>query len=143
MFYGEYNYRIDNKGRLFIPSKFRESVEKQGSISFFITKGLEGCLMVFAESGWRIEEEKLRALPFQKKDARKFQRIFFSGASQTEPDTQGRILVPKYLKDYANLETDVKIIGVSHYFEVWNPTQWEDFKKQSEKSFEEIAERLT
>ncbi|MBA2123690.1 division/cell wall cluster transcriptional repressor MraZ [bacterium Unc6] len=142
MFYGEYNYKIDNKGRLFVPSKFKRVLQEEVSSKFFITRGLEGCLMGFAESGWRKEEERLKSMPFQRKDARRFQRLFFSGVSETEMDSQGRILIPDYLKKYAELKNDAKIIGVSHYFEIWDPKKWEVFKKESEDSFEEIAERL-
>ncbi len=88
MFMGEYNHTIDAKGRLIIPSKFRESL---GDI-FVVTKGLDGCLFVYDNAEWNVFEEKLKSLPLTNKDARKFVRFFLAGAAEVEVDKQGRIL---------------------------------------------------
>lgn len=95
MFMGEYNHTIDAKGRLIIPSKFREVLGEE----FVITKGLDGCLFVYDNQEWNAFEEKLKALPLNKKDNRQFVRFFLAGAAEVEVDKQGRILVPGNLRD--------------------------------------------
>lgn len=142
MFYGEYEHAIDNKGRLIIPSKFRESFKEYEIGKFYINRGLDTCLFMFTENEWKTTETKLRAISFTKSEARKFNRLYFSGACQIECDKQGRILVPKYLKDYAGIKRDVMIIGVSNRIEIWAKDKWEEYYKTSQESFEDIAEKL-
>ena len=100
MFYGEYEHTIDKKGRLIIPSKFRESFKEYEIEKFYITRGLDKCLFLFTESEWRSQESKFKSVSFTKSESRKFNRLYFSGAGQIDCDKQGRILIPKYLKDY-------------------------------------------
>ena len=114
MFMGEYNHTIDAKGRLIIPSKFRESLGEE----FVITKGLDGCLFVYDNQEWNAFEEKLKALPLNKKDNRQFVRFFLAGAAQVEVDKQGRILVPGNLRDFAELEKDVVLVGVASRIDI-------------------------
>lgn len=142
MFYGEYEHAIDNKGRLIIPSKFRESFKEYDIGKFYITRGLDTCLFMFTENEWKTQEAKFKSISFTKSEARKFSRVYFSGASQIECDKQGRILVPKYLKDYAGIKRDVMIIGVSNRIEIWAKDKWEEYYKISQESFEDIAEKL-
>lgn len=142
MFYGEYEHAIDNKGRLIIPSKFRESFKEYEIGKFYITRGLDKCLFMFTENEWKTQESKFKAISFTKSEARKFNRLYFSGACQIECDKQGRILVPKYLKDYAGIKRDVVIIGVSNRIEIWDRCAWGDYYKASQESFEDIAEKL-
>lgn len=142
MFYGEYTHTVDRKGRLILPSKFRE-VSKENSVErFFITRGLEKCLFMFAEEEWRVQEQKFKSMSFTKLESRSFNRLFFSGAIDVAPDKQGRFIVPQYLKDYASIKRDVVIIGVSNRIEVWNNSSWQDFYKNSQNSFEQIAENI-
>src|SRR3989344_6672468 len=125
MFYGEYIHTVDRKGRLILPSKFRE-VSKENSIEkFFITRGLEKCLFMFAEEEWRAQEQKFKSMSFTKLESRSFNRLFFSGAMDVAPDRQGRFIVPQYLKDYASIKRDVVIIGVANRIEVWNSATWQ------------------
>ena len=138
MFMGEFRHNIDDKGRLIIPAKFRESL---GS-SFVITRGLDRCLFAYPPSEWTQLEQKLKALPFTKADARKFTRFFFSGASEVEFDKQGRIHISPPLRDYARLKKECVIIGVSTRVEIWCKEQWEEYYSSSEESFNEIAESL-
>lgn len=135
---GEYQHTIDTKGRLFMPAKLREALGD----NFVATKGLDGCLFVYHPDEWRKLEEKMKALPFTRADARAFQRFFFSGATDCEVDKQGRILLPGHLREYAKLEKDVVIIGVSTRIEIWDKQVWADYSKQTEASFEQVAEKL-
>ena len=143
MFYGEYDHTIDRKGRLIIPAKFREIVRENLIEKFFITRGLDGCLFVFTEEEWRQQERSFRSISFTKSESRKFNRLYFSGAREVTCDKQGRILIPKYLKDFADIKKDVVIVGVSNRFEIWSKARWVEFYKSSKESYEEIAERLT
>jgi MraZ protein len=138
MFMGEYHHSIDTKGRLIVPSKFREELGDM----FIITRGLDQCLFGYPVSEWGLIEEKLKGLPLTKKDARAFTRFFFSGATESELDKQGRINIPTPLLQYAKLEKDCVILGVSNRIEIWSKQIWEDYFSQSEDSFAEIAENM-
>lgn len=142
MFYGEYEHKLDKKGRIIIPSKFREAGKENYVEKFFITRGLDTCLFMFPEEEWRAQESKFKNLSFTKRETRKFNRLFFSGAVEAMPDKQGRILVPAYLKTYAGIKKDIMLIGVSNRIEIWSRERWEEFYKASKDSFEDIAERL-
>ena len=142
MFYGEYEHTIDKKGRLIVPSKFREAFKEYEIEKFYITRGLDRCLFLFTENEWRSQESKFKSVSFTKSEARKFNRLYFSGAGQIECDKQGRILIPKYLKDYAGIKKDVLIIGVSNRIEIWASETWQQYYNSSKESFEEIAEKL-
>jgi len=135
---GEYQHNIDAKGRIIVPAKYREHVEDV----FVITRGLDQCLFGYPMEEWRRLEEKVRSLPVTKKDARAFARFFFSGAVECEIDKQGRINLPKNLLDYAKIEKECMILGVSSRIEIWGQSVWDDYLAQSEDSFAEIAENL-
>ncbi|MDZ5711561.1 MULTISPECIES: division/cell wall cluster transcriptional repressor MraZ [Jeotgalibacillus] len=138
MFMGEYQHSIDTKGRIIVPAKYREHVKDL----FVITRGLDQCLFGYPMDEWRRLEEKVRSLPVTKKDARAFARFFFSGAVECEIDKQGRINLPKNLIDYAKIEKECMIIGVSSRIEIWDKAVWNDYLTESEESFAEIAENL-
>ncbi|CAM4260161.1 division/cell wall cluster transcriptional repressor MraZ [Paenibacillus tarimensis] len=138
MFMGEYQHNIDDKGRLTIPAKFRESLGSQ----FIVTRGLDNCLFVYPMSEWSVLEQKLKSLPLMKSDARAFSRFFFSGATECELDKQGRVNLPNHLCEYAKLDKDCVVIGVSNRVEVWSKAIWEGYYQQSEETFNEIAEKL-
>ncbi len=142
MFYGEYLHSIDRKGRLILPAKFREAAKAQFIEKFFVTRGLDICLFMFSEEEWRTQENKFKAIPFTKQQARTFNRLYFSGAVEVVFDTQGRILLPQYLKDFAQIKREVVIVGVSNRIEIWAKDKWQDFYGNSRQSFEEIAEKL-
>ena len=134
MLIGEYQHNIDPKGRVIVPAKFREDLGD----SFYITKGLDGCLFVLSLAGWTRLQEKVSAMPISK--ARSLQRFFFSGAVEAEPDRQGRILIPQPLRDYAGLEKDVTFIGASSRAELWNTERWNSFN--STLTQESIAQAM-
>ena len=138
MFMGEHQHSIDPKGRLFIPARFRQGLGDR----FVITKGLDGCLFVYPRPEWAALEQKLKSLPFTKSDARAFVRFFFSGAAECEVDKQGRILIPGNLRDYAHLEKEVMVIGVSTRVEIWARELWEQYSARAASSYEEIAEKI-
>ncbi|MEH6995422.1 division/cell wall cluster transcriptional repressor MraZ [Bacillus sp. EB106-08-02-XG196] len=138
MFMGEYHHSIDIKGRMIVPSKFREDLGEM----FIITRGLDQCLFGYPLSEWALIEEKLKGLPLTKKDARAFTRFFFSGATESELDKQGRINIPAPLLQYAKLEKECVVLGVSNRIEIWSKQIWEDYFSQSEDSFAEIAENM-
>jgi len=142
MFYGEYEHKLDKKGRIIIPSKFREISKEQYIDKFYVTRGLDTCLFMFPEEEWRQQEAKFKNLSFTKRESRKFNRLFFSGAVETIADKQGRILIPSYLKHYAGIKKEIMLIGVSSRIEIWSKEKWEEFYASSRDSFEDIAEKL-
>ncbi len=142
MFYGEYQHSIDRKGRLILPARFREVSKINFIERFFVTRGLDKCLFMLSEEEWRSQEQKFKAISFTKQQARTFNRLYFSGAVEVIPDKQGRILLPQYLKDFAEIKRDVVIVGVSNRVEIWAKDKWHEFYGTTRQSFEEIAEKL-
>ena len=142
MFYGEFEHAIDRKGRLIIPAKFRQVFKEHDIKSLFLTRGLDGCLFVFSESEWRVAESRFKQVSFTKGEGRKFNRMFFSGAAEVAVDGLGRLLVPKPLKEFAQIKQDVIIVGVSNRMEIWAKEKWRAFYESSRESFEEMAERV-
>lgn len=138
MFMGEYHHTIDLKGRMIVPAKFRDGLGE----AFVLTRGLDQCLFGYPMSEWQIIEEKLKTLPLTKKDARAFTRFFFSGATECEIDKQGRINIATPLLQYAKLEKECVVIGVSNRIELWSKSIWENYVAEQEDSFEEIAENM-
>ncbi len=136
MFMGEYNHTIDAKGRLIIPSKFREALGD----TFVVTKGLDGCLFVYDNTEWNAFEEKLKSLPLTNKDARQFVRFFLAGAAEAEVDKQGRILIPNVLRDFAKLNKDVVLIGVGSRIEIWSRERFDEMATYED--MDEIAEHM-
>lgn len=136
MFMGEYNHTVDPKGRLIVPSKFREQLGNE----FVVTKGLDGCLFVYPNSEWQSIEEKFRNISMTSKDARKFSRFFFAGAASCELDKQGRILLPSVLREYADLEKDVVLVGVLSRIEIWSKDRW--IETNDYDDMDEVAEHM-
>ena len=142
MFYGEYEHAIDRKGRVIIPANFRKILQTNTIETLFLTRGLDGCLFVFAESEWRLAESRFKQVSFTKAEGRKFNRLFFSGATEVKLDRLGRVLVPKHLKEFAQIKQDVVVVGVSNRREIWAKDKWREFYETSRQSFEEVAERV-
>lgn len=138
MLIGEFEHSLDAKGRLIMPAKLRESIGER----FVVTKGLDGCLFAFSLDEWANFEEKLKMLPLSNKNSREFSRFFLSGATECEIDKQGRFLIPNNLRDAANLEKEVVIIGVGTRIEIWNKNKWKSYSNDN-ISVEEIAENMT
>jgi mraZ protein len=139
LFYGEFQHTVDPKGRVIMPSTFREELGEK----FILTKGLDECLFVYSMAEWINLEAKMKTLPLTNKDARAFVRFFFSGASQCEVDKQGRILIPQNLRTYAGLDKDIYIIGVSTRVEVWDKAKWENYNGDENLNPDSIAEKMS
>jgi MraZ protein len=142
MFYGEFTHGIDRKGRLILPSRFRQVCKEHGIERFFITRGLDRCLFMFSEEEWKTQEKKFRNMPFTKQESRSFNRLFFSGAVEVIPDKQGRFIIPPYLKNYAEIKKDAIVIGISNRIEIWDSETWRTFYANCNESFEQIAENM-
>ncbi len=127
MLLGEYSHSVDNKGRIIIPAKFREILGE----SFIITKGLDKCLFIYNLEEWSILNNKIKTLPLTDVNARKFVRFFFGGAVDLQLDKQGRVFIPKNLRDYANIDKDIVTIGVSNRAEIWSKENWSDYSIDS------------
>lgn len=136
MFMGEYNHNVDAKGRMIVPSKFREQLGDE----FVVTKGLDGCLFVYPNDEWKNIEDKFRDVPLTSKNARKFSRFFFAGATTCEVDKQGRILIPAVLREYAGLEKEVVSVGVLKRIEIWDKDRWQSTNTYDD--MDEIAENM-
>ena len=138
MFMGEFHHNIDDKGRLIIPSKFREELGE----SFIVTRGLDGCLFIYPTKEWDNIVAKLKNLPFTKKDARSFMRFFLSGATVCEFDKQGRVNIASPLVTYAGLDKECIIIGVNDRLEIWSKDNWNKFFESKADDLSDIAENL-
>ncbi|MBQ1312889.1 MAG: division/cell wall cluster transcriptional repressor MraZ [Blautia sp.] len=136
MFMGQFSHSIDAKGRLIIPTRFRELLGEE----FVMTKGLDGCLYIFPMNAWEEFETKLRKLPLTNKDARAFSRFFVSGATPCEFDKQGRILVPQPLREFACLDKDVVVSGNLERIEVWDKEKW--IAADAAQDMDNVAENL-
>lgn len=138
MLIGEFYHNLDKKGRVIVPSRFREELGD----GFIITRGLDNCLFLYPVEEWKNIEGRLKSLPFTKAETRAFMRMFFSGASEVEIDKQGRILIPPLLREHSHLQKEVVFIGVSNRAEIWSKEIWEEYSSNSNLSFEQVAEKL-
>src|SRR4051812_33159094 len=128
MLLGEYKHNLDTKGRMAIPAKFRDKLTA-GAI---ITRGIDNCLFVFANAEWEILAQKLIALPLAQANSRAFVRLMLAGASDVALDTQGRILIPDYLRKYAGLKKETIVAGLYNRIEVWDEAAWITYKNKTE-----------
>jgi len=138
MLIGEYHHNIDEKGRLIIPSKFREEIGN----SFVVTRGLDGCLFVYSLVEWEKIVAKLKKLPFTKKDARTFMRFFLASATVCEFDKQGRINLVNSLIEYAGLKKECTIIGVNDRLEIWSLDKYNNLMEENFEQLDIISENL-
>ena len=139
MFLGEYEHSLDDKGRLAIPSRFREDLGE----GVVITRGFDRCLMGFPVARWQVLAEQVSNLPLGQGDARNMRRLLFSGASDLALDRQGRVLIPQNLREYAGLAEQVVIAGLNTHFEIWSSERWEDVLNGLDVNGSAIAEQLT
>lgn len=138
MFIGEYSHTIDEKGRMAIPAKMRGKLD-DGAV---VTRGLDNCLFVYTKPEWEKLAEKLAALPLTNANSRAFARLMLAGAMDVEFDKQGRILLPAYLREFANLKTKAVVAGLYNRLEIWNEEAWKDFKEKTEENTDEITQNL-
>lgn len=130
MFLGEFVHTIDDKGRLTIPAKFRGEL----ATGLVITRGFERNLMVFALDGWQTLADTIARRPLSDEDMRAFRRRVFSGAMDLTPDRQGRIVLPAYLREFAQIDTEVVVAGMYNYVEIWNAVAWQSVRAAVEDS---------
>lgn len=138
MFIGEYKHTMDEKNRVIMPVKFREDL---GEV-FYITKGFDECLFVFDSKEWENFRLKLAGNALKKKDYRKLQRIFIASANECTLDKQGRVLISPPLREYAGIEKEMIIIGVSNRVELWSKEKWDDYNNDDDFDLSELAEQL-
>lgn len=135
MFMGEYDHTIDEKGRLIIPSKFRDGLSDE----FVITAGLDGCLFVYPMEEWELFIEELKKLPGTK-EGRQLQRYFLAGAASCEMDKQGRVLIPNKLREHGQLDKEVVSVGIINKLEIWSKERWNS--NNNYEDVDQIAERM-
>ncbi|MGD1995319.1 MAG: division/cell wall cluster transcriptional repressor MraZ [Anaerolineae bacterium] len=134
MFLGEYVHSIDSKGRLTIPAKFRGEL----GTGLVVTRGMDRCLVVYPMRAWRQLTERASQLPMTDRTARDFRRLIFANATDTVPDSQGRINIPQPLLDYAGLDSQAVIAGCDSYIELWSPEIWTGVRTRVEESDDDI-----
>jgi len=135
-FMGEYNHTIDTKGRLIVPSKYRDKLGNE----FVVTRGIDDCLFVYAQDEWEKVMNKLGEIRMTNTKAREFTRYLVGGATEVETDSQGRILVPAFLRDHARLTKEVVLVGMGNHVEIWAKEKYEDI--MSSTNIKELAEEL-
>jgi MraZ protein len=138
MFYGEFDYKIDDKGRIPVPPKYRNYI-KDGVV---LTGGAEKCITVYTIPEWRKVSESITSSPLARSKIRKLSRALFASAFSTRVDNQGRVAIPAPLREHAEIVDDVVIAGVNTYFEIWNKVLWEEEKASSQKQVWQIIESL-
>ena len=142
MFRGRYEHTIDSKGRISIPSKFREILNKKYDERLVITN-YDHCLVAFPFQEWSFDGGKGESPPSVRKETRAFFRFFYSSGIDCEIDRQGRLLIPQTLRDYANLQKDIVLVGGGKKIEIWAKERWEEESRRAEESFDRVTETLT
>ena len=135
-FMGTFRPRLDEKGRLFLPAKFRDRLAE----GVVVTQGQEKCLVVWPPEVFDLEADKAAERSMTDKAARGYQRMFFSGGDEVVPDKQGRVSIPPALREYAGLEKDVVVIGVRNRLEIWNLAAWDDYHAAEIQRFADLDE---
>ncbi|WP_237202491.1 division/cell wall cluster transcriptional repressor MraZ [Rothia endophytica] len=138
MFLGTHTPRLDVKGRLILPAKFREQLES----GVILTRGQERCIYVFTVAEFERIHEQLRSAPLSSKQARDYIRVFLSGASDEVPDKQGRVTIPQNLREYAGLDRELTVIGAGSRAEIWDSVAWAEYLEAQEQSFSETDDDL-
>ncbi|MBO7677760.1 MAG: division/cell wall cluster transcriptional repressor MraZ [Erysipelotrichaceae bacterium] len=138
MFIGEYQHNLDAKGRIIIPSRFRDELHN----TFILTRGLDGCLTIYSLEQWEKMFVELNKLPTTKKDARSYLRMLTTRATECTLDAQGRIIIPSFLAKAVNIEKECVVVGVNDHIEIWDKKAWEDYYLEASNNFEEVAENL-
>lgn len=135
---GEYSHSLDDKGRISIPSRLRDDLKQH----FVMTKGLDGCLFLYPMDEWAKLEERLKALPMTNANARAFARLFLAGAQDVEVDRQYRVTIPPRLREYAEVQKDVVLVGVSSRVELWSQERWNTYQHEAQQGYEQVAEKM-
>ena len=139
MFIGEYQHNLDAKGRIIVPSKFRDELHT----TFILTRGLDGCLTIYSLKQWEKLFEEVDKLPTTKKAARQYVRMLTSTATECTLDNQGRIQIPSFLSKPVNITKECVVVGANDHIEIWDKSTWETYYTDASNSFEEVAENLS
>lgn len=139
MFIGEYQYTIDEKGRVSTPLKYRSQLGD----GVVVTRGLDSCLYMYTKKEWEIIAEKLGNMPNTDKNARAYARLMLAGAMEIVPDKMGRIVLPQYLRDFASLKKNVVVAGIFNRIEIWEESAWKKYEADIEKNSSNIADKLS
>jgi MraZ protein len=142
MFFGEYEHSLDEKNRFILPSKFREVFSANQVECFYMTRGFDECLALYLDKDWKIEMNKLKEKPYQKKDVRAFSRLLYSRTVEVSCDKQGRMLIPEKFKESAGITKDIVVVGIENKIELWDTEKWNKFNALNADNFEAIAEDL-
>lgn len=138
MLIGEYLHTLDGKKRISLPAKFRKEVGRK----VVITRGLDSCLFMYPQKAWERIAQKVASLPVGAADTRGMSRFLLAGAVETEVDQAGRILIPEFLKDFADLKSRVVLAGVAERVEIWNEKTWDEYKRRIERGADQMAQTL-
>lgn len=138
MFFGTYTPKLDDKGRLFLPAKFRDQLTE----GLVVTRGQERCLTIWSLEDFQKLTERLAQAPVTNKGTRDYVRMLFAAASQEVPDKQGRISIPPVLREYASLTKDVVVIGSMNRIEIWDPTSWATYSEEQEQVFSDLSDEV-
>jgi MraZ protein len=138
MFFGTYTPKLDEKGRIFLPAKFRDEMAE----GLVVTRGQERCLNVWSIGDFTQLTERLRETSVANKGARDYVRMLFAAASQEVPDKQGRVSIAPVLREYASLTRDCIVIGAMNRVEIWDPTSWERYSEEQEQAFSELSDEV-
>ena len=138
MLLGTHTPKLDEKGRIILPAKFRDELSE----GVVITRGQERCLYVFSKSEFAAVHDKIRQAPLTSEEGRKYLRLFLSGANDDQPDKQGRVLLPQLLREYAGLKKELVIIGVGSRAEIWDAASWQQYLANNEENFSTQAEEV-
>lgn len=141
-FKGSYMYSVDEKGRVNLPAKLRKYVSPEANDTFVLTRGLEKCLFVYPVDEWNKLEENLRSLSSYDPEHRRFIRSLLELASECQLDGQARLTIPQELREYANIQSEVRIIGTLDKIELWSPNVYDDYKSSQPEPYEDIAARV-
>jgi MraZ protein len=138
VFFGTYTPKLDDKGRLFLPAKFRDELAE----GLVVTRGQERCLYVWSREEFAKLTERMREVPVTNKAGRDYVRMFFAGASDETPDKQGRVTIPPMLREYASLSKDCIVIGAMNRIEIWDAASWQSYSDQQEQAFADLSEEV-
>lgn len=138
MFMGEFEHTMDTKGRVAVPIRFRQDLGSKA----IVTRGLDACLFLYTEAEWRTLAERIAALPLAQANTRAFSRLMLAGAMEVAVDGQGRIMLPDYLRRYANLKKKVVVAGLLNRVEIWDAAAWQQYRTTTEENSSAIAEAL-
>lgn len=139
MFIGEYKHNLDTKGRIIIPSKFRDELHA----TFILARGLDSCLTIYSLKQWEKLFEEVNKLPTTKKAARQYVRMLTSTATECSLDNQGRIIIPSFLAKPVNINKECVVIGANDHIEIWDKDTWDAYITDASNNFEEVAENLS